>query len=485
MTEALRLEGITKTFGAVQALHDADFALVAGEFHALLGENGAGKSTLMRVAAGLLLPDAGRMSVAGTPVLPRTPREARRLGIGMVHQHFSAVPAFSVAENVTLAANWSPRPGALERNLEALMGRVGFFLDPHGLTERLTVAQRQQLEILMALAGDARVLLLDEPTAVLAPPDAQAVLMAIRAFTAGGGAAVLITHKLSEALDYADRLTVLRRGRVVLTGDAADETEHSLATAMLGEPPTSGGRPSRPAPGEPVAACHGLAVPASAGGTGLRSGTLTIHRGEIVAVAAVGGNGERELLRALAGVLEPSGGQLELRGRVALIPEDRSTEGLIPAFTLAENLVLAEHRESGGSGFLIDWAEKRESAARLIAAYDIAATGPEATANSLSGGNQQRFMIARALASRPDLIVAEEPARGLDLKAADEVHARLRAAVTAGAGVLLHSADLDDLLAIADRIVVVADGRTVEPMPWAGRAEIGRLMLGGREAGQG
>jgi ABC-type uncharacterized transport system ATPase subunit len=234
-----------------------------------------------------------------------------------------------------------------------------------------------------------------------------------------------------------------------------------------------------------VATCHGLTVPPSAGGTGLLNGTLTIRRGEIVGVAAVGGNGERELLRALAGVLEPSGGQLEVRGRVALIPEDRSTEGLIPAFTLTENLVLAEQLESGGSGFLIDWAEKRESAAQLIAAYDVAAAGPEATANSLSGGNQQRFMIARALASWPDLIVAEEPARGLDLKAADEVYARLRAAVTAGAGVLLHSADLDDLLAIADRIVVVADGRTVEPMPWAGRAEIGRLMLGGREAGQG
>jgi general nucleoside transport system ATP-binding protein len=480
MTDALRLEGIQKRFGAVQALHDADFTLAPGEFHALLGENGAGKSTLMHIAAGLVPPDGGRMFVGGIETLPHTPREARALGIGMVHQHFSAVPAFSVAENIALAANWSPAPGFLGPALQDLMDRLRLRLAPGALAESLTVAQRQQLEILMAVAGDARVLLLDEPTAVLAPADARSVLEVIRGFTAAGGAAVLITHKLSEALHHADRVTVLRRGHVAFSGRAADQTERSLATAMLGEPPASRGTPPVTTPGETIATCSSLVVPASAGGTGLRDGTLTIRRGEIVALAAVAGNGERELMRALAGVMPPRGGGLEVRGRVAFIAEDRSTEGLIPAFSLTENLALAGGRHSGGSGFWIDWAHQDEAAAHLITEYDITASGPNATAGSLSGGNQQRFVIARALAGRPDLIVAEQPARGLDLKAADEVHARLRAAATAGAGVLVHTADLDELLTIADRIVVVAGGRTMEPPAGAGRSEIGRMMLGGQ-----
>jgi len=484
MTDALALTGINRRFGAVQALHDADFFLAPGEFHALLGENGAGKSTLMQIAAGLLRPDSGKMFVLGKEVRPRTPRQAHRLGIGMVHQHFSAVPAFSVGENIALAADWSPSPGPLGTRLRDLMARLRLTLDPAAITESLTVAQRQQLEILMAVAGEARILLLDEPTAVLAPADARAVLEVIRGFTAAGGAAVLITHKLSEALDHADRVTVLRRGRVVVTAPAAEQSERSLATAMLGEPPSGHASPPAVPPGEAIATCAALAVPATAGGAGLRQGTLTIHRGEIVALAAVAGNGERELMRAFAGVLAPSGGLLEVRGRVALIAEDRTTEGLIPEFSLTENLVLeaAGHSSASHRGsFWIDWAEQREKTAGLIAQFDITAPGPGTPAESLSGGNQQRFVIARALAGRPDLIVAEEPARGLDVKAADEVYARLRAAANAGAGVIVHAADLDELLAIADRVVVVSSGVTAAPGPGAGRAEIGRMMLGGRD----
>ena len=493
-TEALRLEAMSKRFGAVQALHDATFVLAPGEFHALLGENGAGKSTLMQIAAGLLMPDQGRMWAAGREVHPRTPREARRLGIGMVHQHFSAVPAFSVGDNIALAANWSPNPATLEPRLHGLMTRLRLTLDPQAIAESLTVAQRQQLEILMAVSGDATVLLLDEPTAVLAPADAQSVLDVIRRFVDEGGAAVLITHKLAEALEHADRITVLRRGRVVLTSQAAAETERSLATAMLGEAPSRRSRAPGTTTGELVAECAGLEAAATAGGTGLRHGTLTIRRGEIVALAAVGGNGERELMRALAGVLTPDGGRVEVKGRVALIAEDRSTEGLIPAFSLTENMVLAAEgpfREAAKTGdrttsFWINWASERDAVTRMIADYQIVAAGPDAYADSLSGGNQQRFVIARALANRPDLIVAEEPARGLDLKAAEEVYERLRSAANAGAGILIHAADLDELLAIADRVVVVANGVTIEPAAGAGRAEIGRMMLAGQEdRGQG
>jgi ABC-type uncharacterized transport system ATPase subunit len=493
LSDALRLESISRRFGAVQALHDADFALAPGEFHALLGENGAGKSTLMRIAAGLLQADSGRMLVGGRHVVPGSPREARRLGIGMVHQHFSAVPAFSVADNIALAANWSPAPRTLAPRLQALMERMRLSLDHGAIAERLPVAQRQQLEILMAVAGDARVLLLDEPTAVLAPTDARSVLEVIRGFTDAGGSAVLITHKLAEAVEHADRVTVLRRGRVVLTGSIPGETATSLAAAMLGEQPAGpAAAPAAAIRHEAVAACQALAVPASAGGTGLRNGSLTINRGEIVALAAVAGNGERELMRALAGVLAPTGGQLEIRGAVALIPEDRTTEGLIPEFSLTENLVLAD--EGGGRDaaqspghrgrFWIDWPGRREATRRLIEEYGIVATGPDAPAADLSGGNQQRFIIARALAAGADLIVAEEPARGLDLKAASEVYDRLRAAANAGAGVLVHAADLDELMTIADRIVVVANGVTREPPVGAARAEIGTMMLGG-EAGRG
>ncbi len=477
MTALLELAAISRRFGAVQALHDAAFVLQPGQLHALLGENGAGKSTLMRIVNGMIRPERGSFLVNGQPVAPASPRQARALGIGMVHQHFSAVPAFTVGQNIALAAGWSPAPNGLARRLRALMSRVGIELDPAQRSASLTVAQRQALEILMALAGEARVLLLDEPTAVLAAADADQVLTVVREFTRQGGGAVLITHKLEEALRYADQITVLRRGKVTLHGPAAELTAATLAHAMLGDAPPAAASRSPATPGPIVARCSNLTVSAEAGGTGLRGVTLELRSGEIVGVAAIEDNGERELLRTLGGVLSPVSGSCEVLTSRTLIPEDRTTEALIPSFSLTENRLLAAR--AGSKSVWINWDRERLATGALIAANGVVAAGADATAEDLSGGNQQRFVIARQLESTPGLIVAENPSRGLDFKATLDVFEQLRTAAGAGAAVIFHSVDLDEVLANADRVVVLYQGQLVVPTEGADRDEIGRLLLAG------
>ncbi len=482
MTATLELRSVSKRFGAVQALHDADFVLEAGELHALLGENGAGKSTLMSIANGMLRPDSGELLIGGQQATLTSPSDARRHGIGMVHQHFSAVPAFTVAQNLALAAGWDPAPGALRPRVEALMHRVGLRVPGDARAESLSVAQRQALEILMALAGEARILLLDEPTAVLAPADADSVLQVVRQFTRQGGAAVLITHKFEEALTHADRITVLRRGHVQLSAATSQLTSAQLAEAMLGTAPPVAASPARSSPGRIMARCRDLVVAPDAGGSGLRGASLDLRAGEVCGLAAVEGNGERELIRSLAGLLQPSGGRIELEAVAAFIPEDRTTEALIPGFTLTENRALGNRGTGGQRGRRrqwLNWKAEREATSALIAAGGVVAAGPEARARELSGGNQQRFVVARALESSPGVVLAENPGRGLDFKAAAEVQAKLRTAARGGAAVLFFSVDLDEVLEVSDRVVVLHQGVIVEPPPGADRPEIGRLMLGG------
>jgi simple sugar transport system ATP-binding protein len=417
----------------------------------------------------------------GREVHPATPREARRLGIGMVHQHFSAVPAFSVQENIALAAGWAPAPQLLGRRVESLMQRVGMSLDPAARSDTLTVAQRQALEILMALAGEARILLLDEPTASLAERDAERVLQVVRQFAQRGGGAVLITHKLEEALRYADHITVLRRGSVTLSGAAQEQDTSGLARAMLGEAPSSGGFRRQAVVGGIVASARSLVVEAVSGGSGLSGVDLELRSREVVGVAAVEGNGERELLRAMAGLVAPSGGIVEVTGLRCLIPEDRTTEALLPQFTLTENRALA----SGAGPGWIDWTAEGAATSHLIESGGVTASGPGAKAAELSGGNQQRFVIARQLEAEPRLIVAENPSRGLDFKATADVFERLRSAAQAGAAVLFHSVDLDEVLTMADRVVVLHRGKLIVPPHGADRAVIGRLMLTGEsQAGE-
>jgi simple sugar transport system ATP-binding protein len=397
------------------------------------------------------------------------------------------VPAFTVAENVALAAGWPVGPGPLRERVRELGDRVGLPLDPDARVERLSVGLRQRLEIVKALAADARILLLDEPTAVLAPAEVEDLLRVIRRFTASGGAAVLITHKLDEALAAADRVTVLRRGEVVLTGPVAGQDAATLAGAMIGETAPDdraelSGTPIPPiAARPPLVRVESLDVGRDGGlGIALRGASLVVGPGEIVGVAAVEGNGQRELLRAVAGRIHPLRGLREVAEPVAFIPEDRSTEGLIPEMSLTENVVLG----SSGSdpwirGRRIDWREARARTAMLLEEYAVAAPGPGVPAAALSGGNQQRVVVARELSRRPRVVVAENPTRGLDIRATATIHARLRRAASEGAAVLFHSSDLDEVLELATRVVVVSRGVLIEAPPDATRETIGTLMLAG------
>ena len=482
------MRGIRKHFGSVQALRGADFTLAPGELHALLGENGAGKTTLMQVAFGLVRPEAGEIAVEGVPRMIASPRAARRLGIGMVHQHFTSVPAFTVAENVALAAGWAVAPAPLRARVRAVAEQFGLPLEPDARAGELSVALKQRLEIVKALASDVRILLLDEPTAVLAPVETEDLLRVVRAFTQSGGAAVLITHKLDEALGTADRVTVLRQGSVVFSGAIAGQSPASLAAAMVGD----GGQPSerQEAPRDQPAAdalvlvrLEELEVPRESGyGIAVRRASLSIRSGEVVGVAAVEGNGQRELLRAVAGRLQPLRGRREVAGPVAFIPEDRTTEGLIPSLSLTENVVLgSRHDDPWIRRGRVDWKVARARTASLLQEFGVLASGPDAPAATLSGGNQQKLVVGRELARHPRVVVVENPTRGLDLRAADAIHTRLRQAAASGAAVLVYSSDLDEVLALADRILVAARGSISEVPAGTSRAQIGeRMVTGGR-----
>ncbi len=478
---ALQLRGIVKRYGRVAALSGVDLTVAPGEIHAILGENGAGKTTLMHVAYGLVRPDAGSVSLGAEARSPRSPRDARRLGAGLVHQHFTSIPSLTVADNIVLAAGWRGAASTLRRSVTQAVARSRLPLDVDAMAGALPVASRQRLEIVKALAGDARLLLLDEPTAVLGPAEAEELLAQLRAYAAGGTAIVLITHKLDEALAIAHRVTVLRRGAVVLEGAATDLTGSMLATAMIG----AGVAPDstvRSAPNRGVVRVMVTALDVEREdrrGPAVRGATLSVAGGEVVGVVGVEGSGQRELLRAVAGRIAYRAGTLVVTGTVGFIPEDRTTEGLIPAMSLTQNLVLGSGADADWmAAGRIAWPAARRRMAELLEQYGIRVEGPDAAAATLSGGNQQKVVIARELDRRPAVLVAENPTRGLDIRAAAEVHHRLRAAARDGAAVLVASTDLDEVLAVADRAVVMAGGRLIDVPAGAGRAAIGALMLG-------
>lgn len=480
VTPALALRGINKRFGSTEALRQVDFTLERGEIHALLGENGAGKSTLMRIAFGMIRPDAGLVEVQGRVSRLRSPVDARRLGIGMVHQHFTSIGAFSVEENIALAAGSGPARREIRSRLANLTDQTGLTLDPDTLTEDLSAGLKQRLEVLKALATGATVLLLDEPSSVLSPDEAEALLSLLRTLRDRGIASVLITHKLPEALSAADRVTVLRRGRVVHTGSVAGESAATLAWRMLGEGETvSAAREPRSFGAEQVRATDLACRRLGRSGTGLRHATLAARAGEIVGIAAIEGNGQRELLRVLAGLALPERGSLRVARPLSFIPEDRTSEGLIADFSLAENLVLSQGAAAPWvRGYRVDWSEAAERSGELLAAYAVSPARPAAPARALSGGNQQRVLIAEALERGPKVLIAENPTRGLDLRATAEVHRRLREAAARDVTVLVHLADLDELLVLADRIMVLASGVLLELPPGASRETIGRHLLG-------
>lgn len=470
----LALREISKRFGATNALDRVSFDVAAGEVHALLGENGAGKSTLMHIAYGMLRADSGSV-LLGDRVTPgfASPREARAAGIGMVHQHFTSIPALSVGENIALAAGWRETGRRAERRAAEPIARLALPLDPAALVSSLSVQLRQRLEIVMALAANARILLLDEPSAVLAPPEVRELLRTVRGFASAGGAVVLITHKLDEVFAAADRVTVLRRGVVTLTGPLPVETPDSLARAMLGqELPATPRQPSLL--GDVAVRVRSLQIgnapPAS----------FEVRSGEIVGIAAIEGNGQRPLLRAVAGVSSDviAGGAIELEGPVAFIPEDRTLEGLIADFSLTENVLLGLQDDASA---WIDWSALRARTTALMAEFDVRAASADVAVSTLSGGNQQKLIFARAFARGPRVLVAEDPTRGLDIQATQAIHQRLRAAAAQGVAVLLHSSDLDEVLELSDRILVIADGVVREMPNGASRDAVGDAMIGRAE----
>ncbi len=497
---ALRVEGLVKRFPGVMANDGVGLDLRPGEIHAVLGENGAGKSTLMEIIYGRYAPDAGRMTLFDRPYRPRSARDAILSGVGMVHQHFLLIAAFTVAENIVLGQE--PGRGALFRRDEAaravaaLAERYGLPVDPRARVADLPIGLRQRVEILKAFYRNARILILDEPTAALTVGEAQELFSAMRAFAAQGIGILFVTHKLDDVMAIADRVTVMRRGRVVVAGrPAAGTSAAELAREMIGFdlPPVAAARTQ--GDGGPGIVARGLTVHPEPGSPGLRSVDVEARRGEIVGIAAVEGNGQNELTAALTGTLALRSGQIEIAGRdvthmgvagrleagLGVIPADRQMEGLVLDFTVAENIALRHYRRPPLSrAGLLDWREIRARAARLVQEYDVRPPNPAARVATLSGGNQQKVIVAREVSEGPVVVIAAQPTRGLDILATDFVHRRLLDLRARGHAVLLVSLDLDEIFALADRIAVMARGEVVAWRTTAEttKEEVGRLMLG-------
>jgi simple sugar transport system ATP-binding protein len=470
-----------------------------GEVHALLGENGAGKSTLMNVLYGLHQPDEGEIRLGGEPVHIGSPREAIGLRIGMVHQHFMLIPVMTVAENVVLASE--PRKGALldldaaEERVRELSERFGLAVDPRARVEDIGVGQQQRVEILRVLHRGAELLILDEPTAVLTAQETAELFKVLRTLTGEGVSVIFISHKLREVLDIADRVTVLRRGKKVGTVEAADATEASLAKLMVGRDVLFELEKQAPTTGAAILEVSDLEADDDRGLPAVRGLSLEARAGEIVGIAGVDGNGQSELVEVITGLRAPTGGHVRVGGKditgasvrdaleagVGHIAEDRHRRGLILDFTLAENLALREYRRAPLSRMgLLSPKRMLRQASTLLEEYDVRGGRPETPAGSLSGGNQQKVVIARELAEEPQVTIAAQPTRGLDVGAIEFVHRRLLEQREAGRAVLLVSLELEEIRALADRVLVIYEGRIVAELPPdASDEELGVAMTGG------
>ncbi|WP_428698938.1 ABC transporter ATP-binding protein [Stappia sp.] len=506
----LSLTGITKRFGALTANEAVDLDLHAGEIVALLGENGAGKTTLMNILFGHYVADEGDVRVAApggglvplepggglVPLEPGSPHAALTAGIGMVHQHFTLAENLTAFENIVLGTGPLLAPGIAARAARArladLMQGSGLLVDLDTRVSRLSVGEKQRVEILKALYRDARVLVLDEPTAVLTPQESDTLFATLRQLAQRGLAIVFISHKLAEVLAASDRVAVLRLGRKVADLPTAECDRQKLAELMVGHALTQ----SRREPREPGPALLTLdAVSCGTGRDAVHDISLTLHAGEILGLAGVSGNGQSMLARLVSGLERPERGSLRLAGKdipagdpramiaagLARIPEDRHRDGVVGAMSVAENLVIEEIRSPRYQRFgLLDFAAIADRAKKAIAAYDIRCPGGDAVARLLSGGNIQKIVLARTLDAEPLVVLAAQPSRGLDIGATGDVHRRLLEARGRGAGVILISEDLDELFALSDRVAVIHRGRLSAPRP-AGeldRARVGLMMAG-------
>jgi len=498
----LELRAITKRFGDLVANDSIDLDVGPGEVHALLGENGAGKSTLMNVLYGLTSPDSGEIRFDGKPLRLRSPRDAIDAGIGMVHQHFMLIPVMTVAENIVLAAE--PREGPLldygkaQEVVGDLSERYGLAVRPEARVESIGVAQQQRVEILKALYRSARLLILDEPTAVLTPQETHELFEVVRSLKEQGTSIIFITHKLGEVLEVSDRITVLRRGKAVATVATSGTSERELAELMVGRPVLLHVDKGAAQAGETLLSVRDLVVHDSRGVEVVRGATFDVRAGEIVGLAGVDGNGQSELVEAITGLVKPTSGSIvaeghELAGHgarasfeagVGHIPEDRHLRGLVLDFTLAENLGLRDIRHPPASrwGFLQSRAIT-ERARRLLREFDIRGGGPTTRAGALSGGNQQKVVVAREMSGTRRVLVAAQPTRGLDVGAIEFVHRRLVAVRELGVAILLVSFELEEILSLSDRILVMYEGRIVaEHTPDVSESVLGVEMMGGRSA---
>ena len=492
----LQLRGITKRFGSLVANDQIDLDIRAGEIHCLLGENGAGKSTLMNVLYGLLQPDEGEISVAGRPVTIASPKQAIAAGIGMVHQHFMLVDVFTVAENLVLGregGGWVNMRRA-RRSVRELSERYGLDVDPDALIENLPVGIQQRVEILKALANDAKFLVFDEPTAVLTPQETDELMTVMRSLRDEGRAIVFITHKLREVREIADTITVIRRGQVVGQAEPG-ESEARLAELMVGRSVSLRvTKEAAKAGGSPRLSVRGLSVISSTGVPVVRDVDLDVAGGEIVCVAGVQGNGQTEVAGALLGTTAISAGTITLDGQginklsprqrieagVGFVPEDRGRDGFVGTFSVAENLVLNNIGEAPyAKGLALDLAAIDENATRLVTEFDIRTQSIDTPVAAVSGGNQQKVVLAREMSRPLAVMIANQPTRGVDVGAIEFLHGRLIAARDQGTAVLIVSTELDEVLALADRIAVMCGGRIVGVVP----AETSRETLGLMMAG--
>ena len=477
---AVELTQVTKSFGRLVANDHVSLSVRPGSIHALVGENGAGKTTLMKVLFGLYQPDQGTIRVRGENVRFRSPLDALRAGLGMVHQHFMLVPPLTVAENITLGRE--PRAGLsfdrrrAEREVEELSRRYGLRIDPRARIENLSVGEQQRVEILKTLYRGARILILDEPTAVLTPQEVDELFAVLRSLRDQGDTVILITHKLREVMELADRVTVLRGGREAGTCDTRDTTLGELAEKMVGRPVLLELEKGAARPTAAVLEVRGLRVRDDRGLDAVKEVSFAVRAGEVLGVAGVEGNGQAELIEALTGLRAVAAGEIRLAGReitratplerlragLAHVPADRLARGLLAEYDLADNLILGRQRDRPfARGAWLDREAIHKNAVETLAAYDVRPPAPEAKARTLSGGNQQKLVVGRELSRRAGLLVAAHPTRGVDLGAIEFIHRRLIAERDRGAAVLLVSSELTELLSLADRLIVVYEGRVV------------------------
>jgi len=496
----LEMRNITKRFPGVIANDNISLTLHHGEVHSLLGENGAGKSTLMNILYGLQQPDSGEIRLHGKPVRLQSPADAIKHGIGMIHQHFMLVPSLTVAENVALGLRSKRHPltnlKTVAQRIEALAEKYRLQVDPSAHVWQLAVGERQRVEIIKALYRDASILILDEPTAVLTPPEVDDLFVTFQQMAANGRSMIFISHKLHEVLHLSDRITVLRHGRI--TGETLPQgtDQRQLAQMMVGREVQMAPPKSEVQPGSVMLDIDGLFAPADRGGDAVRNLRLQVKSGEIVGIAGVSGNGQRELAEAISGLRKPRAGKVRINGTLlrascpksarkaglAYVPEERMRDGAIGDFNIKENLILLDHGKTQfcRPGGMLRFAKIREHCHRLVDEFNVKTPDLDTPTRHLSGGNIQKLILARELSGNPKVLIAAQPTRGVDIGAAEYIHKRLADERARGTATVVISEDLDEIMALSDRIAVMYEGEImgIVDRDSASREEIGLMMAG-------